>query len=95
MDIENIICRSYGGPDQNHHLHKTDQRAAAVFAHPATHHPWLLDGMPWMLATTNAPQPGGIMQFGANANAYNVETEPQCAKWQHKRKSLEQLASGL
>ncbi|TDG48849.1 hypothetical protein AWZ03_004752 [Drosophila navojoa] len=82
--------QSYGGPDQSH-LHKSEQ--PAVFPHPATH-PWMLDGMPWMLATTNAPQPGGIMQFGSNAN-YNIETDPQCGKWHHKRKSLEQLASGL
>ncbi|XP_060649696.1 uncharacterized protein LOC133835594 [Drosophila sulfurigaster albostrigata] len=83
--------QSYGGPDQSH-LHKSEQRA--VFAHPATH-PWLLDGMPWMLATTNAPQPGGVMQFGANTNHNAVDIETQCGKWQQKRKSLEQQASGL
>ncbi|KAL7727298.1 hypothetical protein ACLKA6_016046 [Drosophila palustris] len=84
--------QSYGGPGDQSHLHKSEQ--PAVFAHPATH-PWLLDGMPWMLATTNAPQPGGVMQFGSNAN-YNHESDvQQCGKWQQKRKSLEQQASGL
>ncbi|EDV93503.1 uncharacterized protein LOC6563070 [Drosophila grimshawi] len=85
--------QSYDSPDHPNNLHKAEQRA--VFAYPATH-PWLLDGMPWMLATTNAPQPGGVMQFGSNAN-YNssIEADPQCGKWQQKRKSIEQFASAL
>ncbi|XP_030376246.1 uncharacterized protein LOC115625353 [Scaptodrosophila lebanonensis] len=76
--------QSYDGASSPSHGHKAEK---CVFPQPAT--PWLLDGMPWMLATTSAPQPGGVMQFGSNANkaSFNIETDAQYK--QLKRKALE------
>ncbi|KAH8308463.1 uncharacterized protein Mst85C [Drosophila kikkawai] len=42
----------------------------------------------------NAPQPGGVMEFGFNFNANGFGNpslaESECGKWQHKRKSEQQ-----